>query len=275
VADSLNNLLLGLHFEQSEADTYSFLLHHGAFSVGTLAKRLGMPRTTLYTLLSRLSQRGLVRESLKAGLKIYSAETPDRIMQLFSAELSALEGHRRAFAELLPGLRTKYKSAVATPRLSVYEGQLGLQSVLKDMLLYADLETCAVWPIRKMIAALSPEFFRFHNAERIKRGLYTRAIWPHDETVAIAKFPFLGWGKEFKREIRIAPKNVSYPLGYWIYANKVAFLSSTEEGYGFIIQSSELVATLKVQFELLWSVSKQLKFNKRDVQGFLREIGKE
>jgi len=52
----------------------------------------------------------------------------------------------------------------------------------------------------------------------------------------------------------------------------VAFLSSAEEGYGFIIQSQELVNTLKAQFELLWDISKPLPFEQKDVQRFLNEL---
>lgn len=267
--NKLEQLLEGLGFERSEAEVYDFLLHHGVFSVGTLAKRLGSPRTTLYTMLNRLSARGLVRETTKKGIKAYMAEPPDAVSHLFSQRISEVQQSREAFSEILPTLRQKYRTTAATPRLSVFEGKEGIQNVLKDMLLYADLETCSVWPIKKMMDALSPDFFDFHNRERIKRNIYTRAVWPHSEVVSISKFPFLGWGPEFKREIRVAPSAVSYALGYWMYANKVAFLSSSEEGYGFIIQSQELVNTLKSQFELLWEMSKPLPFEQRDVQKFL------
>lgn len=266
-------LLQDLGFDRAEAEVYDFLLHQGVFSVGTLAKRLGLPRTTLYTLLGRLSARGLVRETVKKGLKAYMAEPPETISHLFSQRISETQQNSQAFAALLPDLRKNYRSSAATPRLSVFEGKAGIENVLRDMLLYSDLETWAVWPIRKMMGALSPEFFKFHNKERIRRNIYTSAVWPHSEVVAVSKFPFLGWGKEFKREIRVAPEEVNYPLGYWIYANKVAFLSSADEGYGFIIQSQELVITLKAQFQLLWQLSKPLPFDKKDVEKFVQELG--
>jgi hypothetical protein len=44
-------------------------------------------------------------------------------------------------------------------------------------------------------------------------------------------------------------------MGYWVYQNKAAFISSRAEGFGFIIESRELVAMLLTQFELLWSLS--------------------
>jgi hypothetical protein len=62
---------------------------------------------------------------------------------------------------------------------------------------------------------------------------------------------------------------MTYELGYWIYANKVAFISSARESYGFLIQSEELAQTLKVQFELLWRESAPLEFDRSAVEGFL------
>jgi sugar-specific transcriptional regulator TrmB len=270
--NKLNKLLRSLGFDEEESAVYFFLIRQGQAPVGVLAKRLGMPRTTLYTMLHRLVARGLVRETTNKGLKTFVAEPPDSISLLFSQRAQQLEKSKQEFAALLPELRKDHRLVPSTPRLSVFEGKDGVQNVLKDMLLYSDLETCAVWPIKKMIAVLSGDFFHFHNKERIRRSLYTRAIWPHDQVVPVSKYPALGSGKRYLREIRIAPKEISFALGYWIYADKVAFLSSAEEGYGYIIQSQELVQTLKVQFEFLWAQAQPLASNEDEGLSFLREI---
>ena len=51
----------------------------------------------------------------------------------------------------------------------------------------------------------------------------------------------------------------------------LAFLSPSDEGYGFIIESQALVDTLKPQFELLWEISTPLAFKKSHAQKFLDE----
>lgn len=268
--------LLGeLGFEKGEVQAYTTLLQSGPLAVATLGKRLGVPRTTVYTMLERLRGRGLVRESTRKGLKIFLAEPPDSLNHIFSQRLMALEKAQSEFSKILPDLRAKRVHAATAPRLTVMDGTEGLQSLLRDMLLYSDIQTCSVWPIKKMMEVLSPEFFHLHNKIRIQRNIYTRAVWPKNESVSIRKHPFMGWGKEFKREVRIAPESMNYFLGYWIYANKVAFLSSAREGYGFIIQSEELAQTLTAQFELLWQASAPLEFDKKDVNDFLKEVSGE
>lgn len=269
---NLNQLLGELGLDQLEIQGYMELLQRGTMAAASLAKRLGVPRTTTYTMLERLSSKGLIREEVRRGIKSYSAETPDSIGHIFSQRLAALDSAHKQFLELLPELRQKSARTAGSPRLTVMEGQDGLQSLLRDMLHYGNIQTCAVWPIKKMMEVLSPEFFRFHNLERIKRDIFTRAVWPRTEVVPIKQYPFMGWGKEFKREIRVAPASMAYELGYWIYANKVAFISSTSESYGFLIQSEELARTLTVQFELLWKESEPLQFDPALVAKFLKQL---
>lgn len=67
----------------------------------------------------------------------------------------------------------------------------------------------------------------------------------------IKTHPYLGVGEKFKREIRTAPPEVNLTMRYWIYGNKIAFLSSRKESFGYIIDSSELAEMLLSQFEMV------------------------
>jgi hypothetical protein len=63
-------------------------------------------------------------------------------------------------------------------------------------------------------------------------------------------------------------------MGYWIYENKVAFISSTKEAFGFIVESKEFVEMLSSQFELVWKASKKLLGQEKDGEEFIKEIKK-
>ena len=49
---------------------------------------------------------------------------------------------------------------------------------------------------------------------------------------------------------------MTWDMGYWMYEDKVAFLSSEKEGFGFVIHSKDFANLIKVQFEEIWKVSK-------------------
>ncbi len=268
----LETLLQRLGLEPSEQATYQALLDHGSLQASVLAKRTGANRATQYLFLKRLIEKGFVTQSLKQGLKVFTAEPPEKLLALYDEKIALLQQDQKLFQELLPLLQAKQGEKLITPKFQIFEGADGLKQVLKDMLLYHDMETQAYWPIKKMIEILSPEFFRIHNIERIKRHLYTRAIWPKSEQVDLKTHPYLGVGEEFEREIRLAPPGINFTMGYWIYGNKVAFLSSRKEQYGYIIESAELAEMLLSQFDLMWNASRPLKVNDEDTRAFLESL---
>lgn len=268
----LNQLLKTLHFDEDDIKTYLILLETGPITAGQLAKKMGIPRSSLYGFLKRLIGHGLVTESIKWGKKLFSPENPEKINLLFSQQREKLENDQKLFAKMLPDLKEKQGQKYVNPKFQVFEGKEALQHALKDMLLYYDLESLAFWPQKKMIETLSPEFFRYHNKERIKNNLSVRAIWPEKQIVEVKQHPYFGVGKEFKREIRISPKEVDSSMGYWIYGNKTVFVSSQAENFGFILESTEFAQMLKVQFEFLWKTSRPLQVNPADTKIFLEEL---
>ncbi len=258
----ISTLLSNLGLDQDDSKTYVLLLETGPISAGKLAKRLGVARSSLYGFLKRLVDRGLVVESQRGGIKQFVAEHPNKVSKLFDERIEQLQSDQERYKQILPELQSKRPDKLLTPKLQLFEGADGLRQVLKDMLLYSNMATEAFWPIQYMLDVLGSDFFRYLNKERIKNNLFTRAVWPQNQIVNIKEHPYLGSGGEFKREIRIAPKGVNISMGYWVYGNKVAFISSRKECFGFIIESRELVETLKTQFELLWAQSDPLETKK-------------
>jgi len=268
----MHDILEVLGVSPEESRTYFSLLDGGQMTASAVAKGLGIPRPSVYGFLKKLAHNGLVKESQHNGVKIFSAENPDKINLLFERQKELLSSKQTAYRKLLPELHQKEAMRFTTPKLQLFEGAEGLKKVLDDMLLYRDIETQAFWPIKKMVEVLGVDFFRYHNKERIRSNLYTRALWPKHEAVDISDHPYLGVGKEFKREIRIAPNEVDFKMGYWIYGNKAAFISSRKESFGFILESAEFVQMLLAQFEILWRMSKPLRVDSEDTKSFIKEL---
>lgn len=250
----MEHVLRNLDLSDEEIKAFLFLLENGAQTAGDLAKKTGLSRPSLYGFMHKMQKKGLVIESQKNKVKTFTASSKEKVSQLFEEKIKALEEGKnaveRAYREVMK------MGAMVSPKFQMFEGKEGMKQVLKDMLLYKNIETKAYWPIKAMIEILGEEFFKALNKERIKNRLYTRAIWPQNQVVKIATHPYLGTGEKFLREIRVAPKDIGFSMGYWIYGNKVAFVSSRREAFGFIIESKELVEMLSSQFEVMWTLSK-------------------
>lgn len=268
----IEKLLQRLGLESLEVHTYLLLLEHGPQTAGVLSKHSGIIRATQYVYLKRLVEKGFVTQSLRQGKKLFSAASPEKIVQMYDDRIQQLQNDEAAFQKMMPSLTAFGAQQSMLPRFEIFEGVDGVKNVLKDMLLYRDMQTYAYWPIKTMIKLLGAEFFHYHNTQRIQRNVFTHAIWPKSEIVNIKTHPYVGSGEAFLREIRIAPQNIQFQMGYWIYGNKVAFLSSQKECFGYIIESAELVQMLLSQWKVIWAMSKKIKTNPKDVESFLQQL---
>jgi len=268
----LDNIFQQLQLKKEHTLVYSTLLESGPLPAGKLAKRVNMPRSSLYGFLNDLGQKGLVLQSEKQGIKIWQASQPEKVQEVLNDQINQIEKAKTSFLNILPDLKSKQKTDFIIPKFTYYEGADGVRQMMKDVLLYRDLATEAFWPIKDMLDVLGSDYLANHNKERIRRNISLRTIWIKGREVDIKKNIFLGVGKEFKREIRMAPQGVESSMGYWAYGNKVAFMSSKKESFGFIVESLELRQLLKTQFEILWPLSKPIKAEPKFTDKFIENL---
>ena len=151
------------------------------------------------------------------------------------------------------------KQKLARPNLQIFEGKNELQQMMKDMLLYRDITVYAFWPIKNIINVLGKDFLREFHKKRVERNIKIKVIWPEKQIPEFKKYQFLKIKPELKREVRIAPAQIDFSLGYAIYGNTVRFISSSKENFGFLVESNELAKVMKNQFEVIWGISKKFK----------------
>lgn len=259
-------------FKKEHSDVYLTLLESGVISAGNLAKRLNIPRTTLYGLLNDLAHGGLILQSEKENIKLWQAVNPENIKTIINEKINSLENIRNNFDNVLEKLKASQKTDFMSPKFNYFEGAEEMKTMLKNVLLYDNLQTELCWPVKDMIKVVGEEFLHEFNKKRVRNNIYIRVIWPIDKTGDITKDTFLAPGKEVKREVRIAPEGIDFSMGYWAYGNKVIFMSSKKENFGFIVESKELRQLLKTQFEILWNISKPLKEDIESSKKFLDDI---
>lgn len=244
--------ILGL--KDDESKTLFFLLREGPHPAGAIAKHLNIKRPSLYVYLKNLLASGLITQSTKNGIKIFSPITKEAFELIFDQRIIEIKNTKETFFNTIEEI--KKNKTWEKPKIQIFEGPEEMRNLARDFLLYRDIETQSYWPIKSMIEVLGVDFFKDFNQERIKRNIWVNAIWPENQKVSNDKYPFMGAGEEFLREIRIAPKEIDFSMGYWIYENKVAFISSKKSNFGFIIENIELADMLRSQFEAIWQISK-------------------
>ena len=100
---------------------------------------------------------------------------------------------------------------------------------------------------------LGEEILTRFNTRRLQERIRIHALWPHGSK---QKNDYIWNGKDDLTERRHAPKDVPFRMGYTIYGDKVSFISSSREVFGFIVQSKDFAELMCSQFKVMWSLSK-------------------
>ncbi len=249
---------------------YLQLIENGTSSARMLAENLSIPRPSVYDNLKILIQKGLVIERNEGNKKLFQVDDVKNLPRLLKNKITSLQKEESDLENLLPKLLMQTQAI--EPKIKFYSGVEGVRQVLNDMLWYKNIDTVALWPISEMVELLGKEYMADMNRKRIRQKLSTRGIWPEDKRVNLKDHPFLGVGDKFYREIRIAPKGMTWNMSYWVYADKVAFISSRKETFGFVIHSRDFAEMIKAQFEVIWKASKAIKAEPQHTNEFLKTV---
>lgn len=257
----LNQILDLFNLRPLEKEVFRICLESGMIGATSLAQKTGISRTSVYDVLKSLMKNGLVIESQKNGVKFFIVQKPEKIELLIEEKQNKILIAKTA----LETFRNDYYASGKSfkPRLQMFEGREELRQMMKDLLLYRDITAHVLWPVEKIIKLLGSDFYHEFHKKRAERNIQIKVIWPCSHVTAKMKYDFLKNDVELKREIRIAPKNIDFSLGYAIYANTVRFISSQKENYGFLIESQEMAEMMRRQFEVIWEISKKISTQNR------------
>ena len=239
---NLEQTLKELGLSENEAKVYLANLELGATTVQEVARKSGVKRTTIYTLLDALKQRGLLAEYRK-GVKTYLvAEDPQRLERVLQEREDKLKA-------ALPELRSLYNLSPSKPKVRFYEGREGIKQVYQDTLDEGKEIRCFVgW--QSMVKAM-PDYWSSYIAERVKRGIWVRALADRSEESK----HYQAQGEKELRELRFLPEGARpFNTEVNIYGNKVAMLTFGKEVIGVIIESEDIANTWRMVFEVIWNV---------------------
>lgn len=266
----LQNILKNIGLSETTSRVYLRLLELGTTSARQLAENLNIPRPSIYDNLKTLIKLGLVIEQEQDNKKLFQADDVKNLSHLVKDKIANLQQQEKEIKKILPTINAQ--ANYLEPKIKFHHGPEGIRHALNDLFWYDNIETLCIWPISEMIEVLGKNYLLENNRKRIRQKISIRAVWPQDKVVNFKQYPFLGVEKEFFREIRMAPKNMTWDMGYWLYADKVVFISSRKEGFGFTVHSKDFAALMKSQFELVWPLCQKIKVSQKDTASFLKNL---
>jgi len=240
--------LLGLN--DVDIKVYLALLKLGESSAAEIAAKAEIPRASVYDVLERLGQEGLVSYIIKDFKKYFSASEPRTIVD-------GLEYKKKKIKDILPELEEiEKKTGAETTKTEVYEGKKGVQTVMNLML--EEKELFVMGASRKS-SEVMPFFLEKWMKERIKRRVKVKIIY-YDlkevrESVKGAK-EYLGVGKGW--DYRFLRTDYLTPIMTLVFGNNVAMINWVKDNPSLIlIKSKDIAETYKQYILRLWEISKK------------------
>ena len=247
-----NNLIKNLEttgLSQKESSVYLALLEIGQASIASLSLKTVIKRPTCYLIIDELVQKGLVT-SVPVGRKtLYIAEHPTKIVKRAERSLSVAKN-------IVSGLQEIMTKKSDRPKLRVFNGKSGVQSIYEDILTVGkDLYYIA--SVKDLVAAVGEEYLDSFISRRISKGMKSFSI--RMESTEIVRDNY-GDQPENLRTVRYAPESFDTPYSIFIFGDNVAFISREIDSFGFLVESRDLSKTIKSMFDSIWSISKEKKF---------------
>lgn len=206
----------------------------------------------MYDQIKELRTCDLVVERSIDGKTYFAPSDVRRLDKLLSEKIEHLESGRCILKENMEELLAATQSP--QPRIRFFEGREGLQQLMKDILWHDATTLSIYWPYSQMLDILGEEFLQWFNERRIAYDITVKTIWLHED---LSKKEHIFTGKDENVERRYAKPHQAAHMGYLIYDNKVIFISSAKEAFGFIVGSREHAELMKMQFDAIWTQAKK------------------
>lgn len=243
--------VLGL--SNKEIGVYLANLELGETSIMSVVKKADLPRTTVYHILEKLRDRGLIEILETRTRRIYIPHQPRKILTLLEQKQNKLKEDIKTFSQTLPELVRLYDFSPYLPKIRIFKGK-EVKQIYEEILELPIDETLYVSELTRFEEMVDRKYFRGWIKRRVAKGIKARGILVKSEEVTDE--PTYKAGKKYLRTIRYAPKGFKCPGSFSINGDNVSFITTAKEEIGFVITSRDFATFIKSWFRELWKVSK-------------------
>jgi len=225
---------------KTEIKVYLTLLNTGPSSAGTIAKKAGIHRRSVYDSTSRLIQKGLLGYIVKNNKKHFEAVNPDRLLELVKEKEQTLN-------KILPQLKTKYTGMLEKQETLFFKSKDGLKTVFEDQI--TTKKEILILGASPLAQEILKYYFHWFNKRREQKNIPVKLLYNEihkkKRNLKLAKIKYL-------------PKSFQNPAAMNIYGDKIAIIHwSKERPFAILIQDKEIAQGYRNYFNGLWNIAKK------------------
>jgi len=234
----LTKTLRSLGIDDKQAAVYLAALELGTATVGEVAKKANIKRTSVYNFLPEMKTAGLVSEIKKGRTSLIIPSDPQIL-------IARAQDNLKNVKSALPELLGLFNLPAHKPKVKFYEGVEGIKTAYQDILDTGET-IYGFSDYEKMFALMPADYMWTFPPDRVKRKIKFYCI-AQDGPI----------GREVKRkdksqlrETRLVKTDFETEIN--IYGNKVTMMSFRRPGAAVIIEDAAIAKTLKSIWKAWW-----------------------
>jgi len=241
--NEIEALLVELGLMENEAKVYFASLSLGPATVLKIARSAQTKRTTVYSVVENLKQKGLMNVEVKGLKKLYVAQSPEKLN-------SMIEARRQKLKDSLPELLSLFNLKGGESFIKYYEGLESIKSVYEGLIqdIKPHEDYCIVADQQKWIS-LDKEYFLDFTRRRAKLPINIRLLLQDTPTAR----EFKQYEKNYNFKIKILPKSTQLTTNLVIIPQRVVIHQLTPPLVAIIIENKSVIQMHKEMFEIMWN----------------------
>jgi len=246
--EQLVNILNEIGLTQNEAEVYLTSLSLGPTTILKISKSSQIRRTTVYSVIETLKNKGLVHIKPDGFKQLYVAEHPDRLDNI-------IESKKRSLEKLLPQFTALYNLKGGESTVKYYEGLGAIKNIYETILdpLKPGDDYLVIGDSEKLFMKTDPKYFDNFLEKRIKSRVKARLLVTNTEKAQHMK----KYAKNMNHEVKILPEGSKMSVDVMIVPQKVTIFNLDEPISAISIENKAMIEMHRELFEIIWqSLSK-------------------
>lgn len=234
--------LESLGLSETEASVYLAALSLGPSSILSLSRTSGIKRTTVYSVVGALRQKGLMTREIRGWKTLFAPERPERLTGI-------VEEKKANLAKALPDLSSLYNLRGGDGAIRFYDGLQAVKSVYESLL--EDIRSHEDYLIvsdLKQWLSLDAEFFQDFTERRAKLPINIRMLaQPSDAARTHKKHE-----RAYNETIRFLPEGTELTTNLVIIPRRVVIHQLVSPIFAMVVENPNMVRLHREQFEIIW-----------------------
>ncbi|NMB48057.1 hypothetical protein GYA13_01250 [Candidatus Kuenenbacteria bacterium] len=238
-------VLTQLGLSDKEAEIYQIMLRHGKTPASKILPETTLKRTTVYSILEELVQKGIVEKDESGAIIEFRAKHPYALKEYLESRVIQIKTAESKLDAVLPEFISFYNSAQNRPGVKFYEGKEGIIKIYEELLRQG--KNIDSIEDKGELADFIPDYSKSYPQKRVKRNIFNRVIAPSDN-------PINPTNEQDMRETKFIPTSqFPFRMDVKIAGQLVSLITFKKDNpAGVLIDNQELAENFKLLFEMIW-----------------------